>query len=79
MQNDAGAALWLVDGGDFELALAFRRPVHAFGGRLAGTAAVHVDLVGNDERGVEAHTELTDQVRVLLLVTGEVLHEVGSA
>ncbi|MNO58289.1 hypothetical protein D3C76_488440 [compost metagenome] len=78
VQNDAGAALWFVDGGDFELALAFRRPVHAFGGRLAGTAAVHVDLVGNDERGVEAHAELTDQVRVLLLVTGEVLHEVGS-
>ena len=79
VQDDAGAALWLVDGSDFKLALAFRRPVHTFCGWLTGTAAVHVDLVGHDERGVEAHAELTDQVRVLLLVTGEVLHEVGSA
>jgi hypothetical protein len=46
--------------------------------RQAGTAAVHVDLVGDDEGG-EAHAELADQVRVLLLVAGEVLHEVGGA
>ncbi len=79
VQDDAGTALWLVDGGDFKFALAFRRPVHAFGSRLTGATAVHIDLVGHDERGVEAHTELTDQMRVLLLVTGEVLHEVGGA
>ena len=44
-----------------------------------GTAAVHVNLVGNDKGRVETHAELTDQVRIFFLVAGEVFHEVGSA
>ncbi|MNM55307.1 hypothetical protein D3C81_664430 [compost metagenome] len=79
MQDDAGTTLRLLDRGDVELAFALGRPVHAFAGGLAGAAAVDIDLVGDDERGVETDTELADQVRVFLLVTGEVLHEVGGA
>ncbi|MNO62877.1 hypothetical protein D3C76_535590 [compost metagenome] len=79
VQDDAGAALGLVDGGDLELTLALRRPVHALAGRCTGAAGEHVDLVGDDEGAVEAHTELADQVRILLLVAGQVLQEVGGA
>src|SRR5690606_27926377 len=79
VQDDARAALGLVDGGDLELALALARPVHAFAGRSTGTTTEDFDLLGDDERRIEAHTELTDQVRILLLVTGEVLQEVGGA
>ncbi|MNQ81062.1 hypothetical protein D3C85_960670 [compost metagenome] len=79
MQDDAGAALRLVEGGDFEIALALRGPVHAFGGREARAAGEDVHLVGDDEGGIEAHTELADQVGILLLVAGEVLQEVGGA
>ena len=79
MQDDAGATFGLVDGGDFELALALRRPMHTFAGWRAGTAAVDINLVGDDEGGIEADAELADQVRILLLVAGEVLQEVGGA
>ncbi|MNF69944.1 hypothetical protein D3C84_518410 [compost metagenome] len=79
VQDDARAALGLVDGGDLELALALRRPMHAFTGRQTGAAAEHVDLVGDDKGRIEAHAELTDQVRVLPLVAGQVLEEVGGA
>ncbi len=68
MQDDAGTALGLFDGRDFEFALALRRPVHAFAGRGTGAAAVDVDLVGDDKRRIEAHAELADQVRILFLV-----------
>ena len=77
VQHDAGATLGLLHGGDFEVALALRRPVHAFGGGQAGAAAEHIHLVGNDERGIEAHAELADQPRILLLIAGEILQEVG--
>ncbi|MNF98147.1 hypothetical protein D3C84_810000 [compost metagenome] len=79
VQDDAGAALRLVEGGDFEIALALRGPVHAFGGREARPAGEDVHLVGDDEGGIEAHAELADQVGVLLLVAGKVLQEVRGA
>lgn len=53
--------------------------MHAFAGRATGTAAEHFDLVGDDEGRIETHTELADQVRILLLVAGEIFQEVGSA
>ena len=79
VQDDAGAALGFVDGGHFEVALAFRRPVHAFARSSAGTTAEHVNFVGNDECRVETDAELTDQVRILLLIAGQVFHEISGA
>ncbi len=77
VKDDAGTALGLVDGSDVELALALRRPVHPFAGRLAGATGVDIDLVGDDEGAVETDAELADQVRILLLVARQVLQEVG--
>lgn len=79
MQDDTGAALGFIDGCNFEVAFTLGRPVHAFAGGAAGTTAVDVDFVSDDESRVETDTELTDQVRVFLLVTGQVFHEVGGA
>lgn len=72
-------ALGLVDAGNFEFAFTTRRPMHAFAGRKTGATRVHIDLVGDDERAIEAHAELADQVGVLLLVATEVLEEIGGA
>lgn len=79
VQDDAGAALGLVDGFDVELAFTARGPVHAFAGGQAGTAGVDVDLVGDDEGAVEADAELADQLGVFLLVAGELAQEVTGA
>ena len=79
VQDDAGTALGFFNGRDFEIAFALGRPVHAFARGEAGTAAEHFNLVGNDERGVETYAELTDQVRIFLLITGQVFHEIGGA
>src|SRR5471032_2549226 len=79
VQHDAGAAVSLVDGGDFELALTFGGPVHAFAGVEAGATAEHFNLVGDDEGRVEAHAELADQVRIFFLVARQVFHEIGGA
>src|SRR5690606_3497328 len=67
------------DGGNVELTLAFRGPVHAFAGGHTGTAAVDIHLVGDDEGRIEAHAKLANQLGILLGVTGEVFHEVGGA
>ena len=53
--------------------------MHTFAGRQTSATGEHFDLVGDDKGAVETHAELTDQGRVLLLVTGQVLHEVGGA
>ncbi|MNX72451.1 hypothetical protein D3C86_1038060 [compost metagenome] len=79
VQDDASAALGFLNRCNFEIAFALGRPVHAFACGAAGTTAVHVDFVGDDECGVETDTELADQVRVFLLVAGQVLHEIGGA
>ncbi|MND71799.1 hypothetical protein D3C80_633330 [compost metagenome] len=79
VQDDTGTALGLVEGGNFEFAFALGRPMHAFASRRTSTTAEHVNFVGHNERRVEAHAELTDQVRIFFLITGEVLHKVGSA
>jgi len=52
--------------------------VHAFRGLGARLAGGNRDLVRNDEGRIEAHAELTDQLGVFLLVTGELVEEVGS-
>src|SRR5690606_18978791 len=79
VQDDACATFSFFDGGNVELTLAFRGPVHAFAGWHTGTAAVYIHLVGDDEGRIEAHAKLANQLGVFLGVTGEVFHEVGSA
>jgi hypothetical protein len=64
---------------DRELPVGARLPAHARLGRRAGAAGVHLDPVGDDERGVEADAELTDELRGLLLVTGKRAEELGGA
>ena len=48
-------------------------------GELAGAAGEHRHLVGDDERRIEADAELADQMRVLLLVAGELAEELARA
>ncbi|CRR47566.1 hypothetical protein PAERUG_E15_London_28_01_14_09334 [Pseudomonas aeruginosa] len=79
VQHDAGTALGLVDGGHFEIAFATRAPAHAFDCSQAGAARGHFHFVGDDESAVEADAELADQLRILLLVAGQLPQEVAGA
>ena len=79
VQRDLGAARGPVHHLDGELAAAVGFPAHALVGLLAGTARQHRYLVGHDEGGIEAHAELADQVRVLLLVAGKLGEEFARA
>jgi hypothetical protein len=79
VQGDGGTARSALDGLHLELARAAAGPAHAFGRWQTGTAALNGDLVGHDEARIEAHTELADQLGVLLLVTAQVAHEVLGA
>ena len=51
--------------------------MHTFACRSARTTAVDINLVRDNKGRVEAHTKLTNQVRVFFLITRKVLHEVG--
>src|SRR5690606_20697900 len=60
VQDDARATLGLFDGRNLEIPFPLARPVHTLAGRTAGTPAVHIDLLGNNKRRIEAHAELAD-------------------
>ena len=77
MQGDACAALLTLDVLDREFSLSIGLPAHC----LIGTrpASIDCDLVGNDERGIEADTELPDQLCVVLLIAGHLFKEFGRA
>ncbi len=62
-----------------EIAFAARGPAHAFACGQAGAARGHFHFVGNDEGAVEADAELADQLRILLLVAGQLAQEVAGA
>ncbi len=79
VQRDLGAAVGLLRHFDGELAAAVRLPAHALVRLLARAAGEHRHLVGDDERRVEADAELADQVRVLLLVAGQLREELARA
>jgi hypothetical protein len=79
VQDDAGAALGAGDGFHLEVAGAAADPAHALVGLEARTARFHGDLVGHDEARIEAHAELADELRILLLVARELAHEVLGA
>ncbi|KAG1247835.1 hypothetical protein G6F65_019948 [Rhizopus arrhizus] len=66
MQRHVRAARGLLGGGNREFALAVRFPLDRVRG--TGAAAHHRDLVRHDERRIDAHAELADQLRILLLV-----------
>ncbi|KAG1388139.1 hypothetical protein G6F59_016087 [Rhizopus arrhizus] len=77
MQRHVRAARGLLGGGNREFALAVRFPLDRVRG--TGAAAHHRDLVRHDERRIEAHAELADQLRILLLVAGQLAQEVTGA
>jgi hypothetical protein len=62
-----------------EFAAAVRFPAHALVRGFTGTPSQHRHLVGDDERRIEAHAELPDQVGVLLLVAGQLREELTRA
>ena len=68
VQHHIRTAPGLLGRRDAELALPVRLPADRLIGRQPGAAAEHRHLVGHDERGIEPHPELADQLRVLLLV-----------
>ncbi len=71
VQRNGGAAFRLRDSLDGEITLSARLPANTrFSGR-ARPARNNFDPVGNNERGVETDTELTDQRGVLLLIAGQ--------
>ena len=57
-----------VDGLDGELAIGGGLPAHAAAGGLTGLARQHLDAIGHDEGGIEAHAELADELRILLRI-----------
>ncbi|HKN57955.1 MAG TPA: hypothetical protein VJV97_03830 [Gemmatimonadaceae bacterium] len=71
VQGDLGTATRLFHHLDGELTAAIRLPAHALLRGLTGTPGQHRNLVGDDERRIEAHAELSDQVGILLLVSGQ--------
>ncbi len=54
-------------------------PLHALARGQPRTAGQHGDAIGDQEGGIKAHPELTDEVGVLLLVTGELTEEFPGA
>ena len=78
MQHDAGAALLARDRLDRELAIGARFPAHCLLRSSPGTAAEYLHALGDHEAGIKSHPELPDQRRILLLIAGEALEELGS-
>ena len=79
VQGDAGTAQRAVDGFHLEIAGTAADPAHALVGWEPGTTAFHRNFVGHDKAGVETDTELTDQLRVGLLVAAEFADEIFGA
>ncbi|MNF73596.1 hypothetical protein D3C84_556020 [compost metagenome] len=69
VQDDVGAATLFGHVSHGEGAFPFGFPLHALARLCAGGAGDDGHLVGDDEGGVEAHPELTDQLGVLALIT----------
>ncbi|MNZ74231.1 hypothetical protein D3C78_926760 [compost metagenome] len=69
VQDDVGAAAFFGHVSHREGAFPFGFPLYALARLCAGGAGDDGHLVGDDEGGVEAHPELTDQLGVLALIT----------
>ncbi len=79
VQRDLSAAIGLFDRFQCVLAGAFRFPAHTVLLRQSRTAGGHSDTVSDDEAGIETDAELTDQLRVFLLVTAEFAEKLARA
>jgi hypothetical protein len=79
VQGHVGSALGAVDVLDGEVAAAFGRPADAFRGRQARAAALDHDALRDDERRIEAHAELADEIGVLGGVAGQPAEELPRA
>ena len=60
-----------------ELPVGARLPAHAGSAGGIGPARQHLDPVGDDEGRIEADAELADELRILLLIAGQALEELG--
>src|SRR3954453_18752901 len=77
VQDNVGAAPGLVDALQGVVALTVAFPPHTVLATHAGSAGDQRYLVGYDERRVEAHPELADQIGVLGLVARELLKKLA--
>jgi len=79
MQDHVGAAAFLAHGLDGVVAPAARFPAHAVLGREPRAARDQCHAVGDDERRIETHAELADEVGVLRPVPGQAFEELSRA
>ena len=79
MQDDVGAAGFADDRVDAVVALAGALPADTVLGGRAGLAGDQRDVIGHDERRIEADAELADEVGVLCLVAGQLLEKLAGA
>ena len=75
MKDDVGATGFLREDFDCVLSLASTLPAHTVFGGHSGPAGQHRDSVGDDERRVEAHAELPDELGVRGLVSSQPLEK----
>ena len=79
MEHDVGAARLLAHGLDGVVPLTRAFPAHAVFRGQAGAPRDQRDAVGDDERGVEADAELSDEMRVFRAVRREPGEELARA
>jgi len=75
VQYHRGTALRSMDRGDLVLAVTIGGPVDPVVRAITGAPRVHLDTIGDDERGIEPNTELANELGVLLLVSGHGVKE----
>ena len=54
-------------------------PAHAFVNASRGTAGLDHYAISNNKRRIKAHTKLTNQLGILLLIAGQVFQKLSSA
>src|SRR3970282_1551341 len=79
VERDGGAALGARDGLHRELAIRARFPANARIFGRAGLARLDRDAICDDKGRIEADAELADELRILLLVPGELAEELRRA
>src|SRR4029078_2523097 len=79
MQDDVGAAPLLARRLYGVVAFARALPAHAVVGRQSRATGDQRDTVGDDERRVEADTELSDEMRILGAIRGELGKKLAGA
>ena len=75
MQGDAGTAFGLFNIFDIVFTFTAGLPAYAMFAAKPGAACFQRHLVGHNECRIEADAELTDQMRIFGLITGEVIEK----